>query len=135
MTAPKVPTVSGPWWWWRTRGASAEVVRVFQMARGGLGFEPMGYTDLVSVTDDGRWLCPVPTPDDIAARDAEVAALRVEVERLRADLAALSAFADTLYGATIHTDGVWTKQEADMLNAVGEKLHAILNSNLEVSDE
>lgn len=89
VTAPTMPTVNGPWWRMMGSGDSAgpEVVDVY--VTGSCPY--WDYADGCAsgaVEDDGRWLCPVPTPDDIAAQAAELARVTAELAALRADLAA-----------------------------------------------
>lgn len=75
-----VPTGPGRWY------HGGEIVDAYWSSRrkgASMWAHPIAGGEAFRVTDDGLWLCPVPTPDDIAARDAEVAGLRAELAGLR----------------------------------------------------
>lgn len=117
-----IPTRPG--WWWRKAAFSpvrvAENVRIY-----GGGWLALGwYNDLnkrwESVTDDGRWVHLVPTPEEITDREAEM-------ERLTA-VAACGSLRGMLVAASILVAAGEDSCARELLSACGirtqEKLAA-----------
>jgi len=87
VTDRVVPTEPG--WWWRELPSGAQVaVRISEHDE----LFYIGHGDGLPwpVTDDGRWLAPVLTPDEAATLRARAEAAEAACERMRAVLLALA---------------------------------------------